>query len=282
MEHIREAIERAKEGHLTDPQSPRTMAGTGPLLQQPQLLNAGGANETLPEIEEVRLNAVQLEDNRLISHDVADPRSKSIDMLRTQVLQSMNLNSWQLLGVTSPTADCGKSVIATNLALSMARQSERSVLLIDLDLQKPNVARYLGLKRDRGILGVLEGRIKLMSAIRKARIYSHQFFVLPCEASTSRSSELIASRAMSTTLQEIKRDFRSCTVIIDLPPLLPTDDVLSILPSIDCVLLVAAAETSTVPEVKECGKHLTTVPVVRFVLNKVTDKAAAYYTRYAD
>jgi protein-tyrosine kinase len=282
MEHIREAIERAKEGHVADPRSPGTMAGAGPLLQQPQLLNADGANATRPEIEEVRLNAVQLEDSRLISHDVADPRSKSIDMLRTQVLQSMNLNSWQFLGVTSPMPDCGKSVIAINLALSMARQSERSVLLVDLDFQKPSVAKYLRLKRDRGILGVLEGRTKLLNATKKARIYSHQFFVLPCEASTSRSSELIASRAMSTALQEIKRDFRSCTVIIDLPPLLPSDDVLSILPSIDCVLLVAAAETSTVPEVKECSKHLATVPVVRFVLNKVIDKAAPYYSRYPD
>jgi len=281
MEHIREAIERAKESHVADPQSPGTIAGAGPLLQQPQLLNAGGANATRPEIEEVRLNAVQLEDNRLISHDVADPRSKSIDMLRTQVLQSMNLNSWQLLGVTSPMPNCGKSVIAINLALSMARQSERAVLLVDLDFQKPCVAKYLGLKRDRGILGVLEGRTKLLNATKKARIYNHQFFVLPCEASTSRSSELIASRAMSTILKEIKRDFRSCTVIVDLPPLLPSDDVLSILPSIDCVLLVAAAETSTVPEVKECSKHLATVPVVRFVLNKATDKLAPYYSRYS-
>jgi Mrp family chromosome partitioning ATPase len=250
-------------------------------LQQPQL-NVGATNATWPEIEEVRLNAVQLEENRLISHDVADPRSKSIDMLRTQVLQSMNLNSWQLLGVTSPTAGCGKSVIAINLALSIARQSERSVLLVDMDFQKPHVAKYLGLKRDRGILGMLEGRTKLLSATKKARIYNYQFFVIPCEASTPRSSELMASRAMSTVLQEIKRDFRSCTVIVDLPPLLPSDDVLSILPSIDSVLLVAAAGTSTIPEIRECSKHLGTVPVVRFVLNKVTDKAATYYSRYPE
>ena len=281
MEHIREAIERAKEEPLATPQSPGVSGPSGPLSQKP-LLNDSVRNGVRSDFEEVRLNAVHLEDYRIISHDVADLRSKSIDMLRTQVLQSMNLNSWQFLGVTSPTAGCGKSVISVNLALSIARQSERSVLLVDMDFQKPQVLRYLGLKRDRGILGVLEGRTKLLNAIKKAQIYNYQVFVLPCEASTLRSSELITSRAMSATLQEIKRDFRACTVIFDLPPMLPSDDVLSILPSLDCVLLVAAAQTSTIPEIKECSKHLATVPVARVVLNKVSGKATTYYSRYAE
>lgn len=279
MEHIREAIERAKEGPVATPQSPATGGQASPLLQRP-LLNDVARDTAKTPFEEFRLNAVHLEDNRIISHDIADPRSKSIDMLRTQVLQSMNLNSWQFLGVTSPTPACGKSVISVNLALSIARQSERSVLLVDMDFQRPQVARYLGLKRDRGLLGVLEGRTKLPDATKRAQIYNYQFFVLPSEASTPRSSELITSRAMSTTLQEIKREFRDCTVIFDLPPMLTSDDVLSIIPSIDCVLLVAAAETSTIPEIKECSKHLATVPVVRVVLNKVNDKSTTYYTRY--
>jgi Mrp family chromosome partitioning ATPase len=272
MEHIREAIERAKET------APPGVPGTGTPLQ-PLLHDSNGAHV---DIEELRLNAVQLEDNRIIAHDVADPRSKPIDMLRTQVLQSMNLNSWQLLGVTSPTASCGKSVISINLALSIARQSERSVLLVDLDFQKPQVAKYLGFKRDVGILGVLEGRTKLSGAVKKTRIYNQQLFVLPCEASTPRSSEFMSSRAMTTVLQDIKRDFRACTVIFDLPPMLPSDDVLSILPNIDCVMLVAAAETSTIPEIKECTKFLEAVPVVRVVLNKASDKVAAYYGRYPE
>ncbi len=155
-------------------------------------------------------------------------------------------------------------------------------MLVDLDFQKPQVAKYLGLKRDRGILSVLEGRMKLVSALKRTHIFNHQLFILPCEASTPRSSEFMASRAMASLLQEIKRDFRSCTVIFDMPPMLPSDEVLSILPSLDCVMLVAAAGTSTVTEIKECSKFLENVPVVRFVLNKVTDKIAPYYTRYGE
>src|SRR6185312_15973715 len=156
MEHIREAIERAKERNVAG--LPGAVPANGTPLQP--LLNDAAVTGSVTDIEEVRLNAVQLEDNRIIAHDVADPRSKAIDMLRTQVLQSMNLNSWQMLGITSPTASCGKSVISINLALSIARQSERSVLLVDFEFQKPQGAKYLGLKRDLGILGVLEGRTK--------------------------------------------------------------------------------------------------------------------------
>ena len=71
-----------------------------------------------------------------MSHDIVDARSKSFDMLRTQVLQSMDLKSWQLLAVTSPTAACGKTTISVNLALSIARQPHRSVLLVDMDPAK--------------------------------------------------------------------------------------------------------------------------------------------------
>src|SRR4029077_10991999 len=109
------------------------------------------------------------------------------------------------LGVTSATEGCGKSVVATNLALSIARQPGRSVLLIDLDLQKPQVANYLGIDCDRGILSVLAGRTNLQDAVVQARIRNGQVLVLPCETPAANSSAWIASRGMSTLLQDIKR-----------------------------------------------------------------------------
>ncbi|MDG4870044.1 hypothetical protein P8631_18810, partial [Guyparkeria sp. 1SP6A2] len=62
------------------------------------------------------------------------------DMLRTQVLQARDDQGWQILAITSPTAGCGKTVTACNLAMSIARLPERSVLLIDMDMMKPKVA----------------------------------------------------------------------------------------------------------------------------------------------
>jgi MinD superfamily P-loop ATPase len=81
---------------------------------------------------------------------------------------------------------------------------------------------------------------------------------------------------MSTLLQAIKRDFKSRIVILDMPPMLTSDDVIAILPQIDCVLLVAAAGASTVSEIKDCSKHLQAAEVVRLVLNKSSEPAIGY------
>jgi capsular exopolysaccharide synthesis family protein len=227
--------------------------------------------------KDVSLNPAHLESKRVIAHDISDPRSRSFDMLRTQVLQSMDLKSWQFLGATSATEGCGKSVVSVNLALSIARQPERSVLLVDLDLQRPQVASSLGIGSDRGLLNVLHGRATLQNSLVQTRIKNCEMAVLPCEAPTLNSSELIASRQMRALLQDIKREFRGWTVVFDLPPLLSSDDVISILPQLDCVLFVVGAGKTTAEEIKECNRHLESAEVVRVVLNKAEDATAAYY-----
>ena len=132
-------------------------------------------------IKNVPLKAAHLESMRIVSHNKDDLRSRSFDMLRTQVLQSMDNAGWQVLAVTSPTAGCGKTVTACNLALSIARLPERSVLLVDLDMRKPKVADYLGIKRDFGLLSVLQGRQNLSDTIVQVGIEREQFLVLPGE-----------------------------------------------------------------------------------------------------
>jgi len=104
-----------------------------------------------------------------------------------------------------------------------------------------------------------------------------ELMVLPAEAATLRSSELLASRAMDVMLQDIRRTFKSQTVIFDMPPLLSGDDVLATLPRIDCVLLVTAVGVSTLHEIKECNRHLQSAEVVRVVLNKAQEPTARYY-----
>ena len=227
---------------------------------------------------DITLDGAHLESKRIIAHDIADPRSRSFDMLRTQVLQSMDMKSWQFLAATSATEGCGKSVVSVNLALSIARQPERSVLLVDLDLRKPQVASYLGIGNERGLLSVLNGRATLQNALVQARVEGREIVVLPCEAPTVNSSEWIASRAMRGLMQDIKRDFRGWTVIFDLPPLLSSDDVISILPQLDCVLFVVGAGKTTAEEIKECNRHLESTEVVRVVLNKAEDTTETYYS----
>ena len=158
---------------------------------------------------EVALDWSHLERHRIVGHNVADPRSRVFDILRTQVLQAMDQKNWQFLAVTSPTEGCGKTVTAINLALSIARQPERSALLIDMDLQRPTVADYLGIKCRQGVQDILERRATLADAIIRADAESCELMVLPATAPTVRSSELIGSRNLDTMLQDIRENFRS-------------------------------------------------------------------------
>lgn len=267
MDSIKHAVElaRAAEG------APNKTAGLAAGLQE------GGRQSPLdPRGSEARLDASHLESARIVAHGSSSLSGRYYDMLRTQVLQEMDKKSWQYLAVTSPTAGCGKSVTACNLAVSIARLPERQVLLVDLDLRKPMVAKYLGLGPHGGVLNVLEGRTALASAVLQASIGPSSFLVLPGSVAASNSSEWMASQTMGTLLQTIKRDYRSRIVIFDLPPMLMGDDVISILPRMDAALLVAGVGSTSVSDIKECQKHLQRTPVVRVVVNKTTESPDSY------
>jgi capsular exopolysaccharide synthesis family protein len=273
MENIRQAIERAKVVAGADRKLSNYRASN---TSQPEL-GFSRPDAIHPPVEEGELDRKWLESKRIVAFNAADLRSRSFDMLRTQVLQSMDLKGWTSLGVTSPTAACGKTMTAVNLAFSIARQHERSVLLVDMDLQKPQVANTLGLECQRGLMGVLQGRSTLADAVTEARIGECQVAVLPAEAATPSSSEWMASRTMNALLKDLRKEYSSHTVIFDLPPLLSSDDVIAIAPQIDCVLLVAAVGTSTVAEIKQCASYLQSTEVIRVVVNKVEEPSAKYY-----
>ena len=93
-------------------------------------------------------------------------------------------------------------------------------------------------------------------------------------SATRQSSELIASHAMSKLLQDLRRDYQ--IIVLDLPPMLLSDDVIALAPQLDCVLLVAAIRLSKVSEVEDCIRHLQPSQLLRVVANKATEANAQY------
>jgi protein-tyrosine kinase len=263
VEQFKQAVNLARGVPLDQERTPSLTKPDGELFHR-------GPAPSDARFKSVELNKTHLESMRIVSYSKENPNSRPFDMLRTQVLQTMDQGGWQLVAVTSATPGCGKTVTACNLALSIARLSERSVLLVDLDFRKPKVAEYLGLKQSSGIVNVLEGRQTLRDAIVQVGNTSDRLLVLPGQSAMA-SSELMASPALDTLLQAIKREFRSRTIILDLPPILAGDDVISVLPKLQSVLLVAAAGSTSVAEIKECNKHLNGTPVIKVVVNKITE-----------
>lgn len=241
-------------------------------LASRSVVSAGGQDSSRrppadQRVQNVRLDEVHLEKARIVAHK-ASPESKSFDVLRTQVLQEMDKNGWQCLGITSPTAKCGKSTIACNLAISIARLADRGVILVDFDLTQPAVANYLGLRPEKGVADVLQGKASPGEVMVNAAVGHVSLLVAPGKGSASHSSDLLASQAMTSMLQTLKRDFRNFIVILDLPSVLTGDEVMSILPRIDAALLVTSAGTSTIADVRDCRDYLERTPIVRVVVNK--------------
>jgi protein-tyrosine kinase len=256
VDSIRQAVERARAGQ--------------------------GAPEGAADVatRTVKLNPAHLESTRIVAYDTAGPEGHYYDMMRTQVLKEMDDHGWQFLIVTSATAGCGKTVTACNLALSIARLAERSVLLVDMDLKKPKVTEYLGIKSKQGLLSVLDGESTLAKVMVEAGIGRSKLLVLPGEVCKSGASEWMASQTMAGLLQTIKREYRSRIVIFDMPPMLTGDEVISVLPQMEAVLLVAGIGNTSVSDIKECHKHLKSTPVVRVVVNRVTEATDAFYGYY--
>src|SRR6476661_8915976 len=101
MEKISHALERARRSRSAGTHPQRQM---DPAISQPSF-HADGFSADASQMwsKQVTLSGAHLESNRIVAHDIANPQSKSFDMLRTQVLHAMEANSWQILGITSPT-----------------------------------------------------------------------------------------------------------------------------------------------------------------------------------
>ena len=84
----------------------------------------------------------------------------------------------------------------------------------------------------------------------------------------------MGSHAMSKLLQDLRRDYQ--IIVLDLPPMLLSDDVIALAPQLDCVLLVAAIGLSKVSEVEDCIRHLQPSQLLRVVANKATEANAQY------
>jgi len=270
MERIKLAIERARQqasaaagAAASRPQRSAEAPEPGPAV--PDL---GAAVDLLP------LDPGHLERNRIVTLDRDNPLRGPFDLLRTQVLQKMQEHGWRTMAVTSPSVQSGKTVVAINLALSIAHHPERTALLVDFDLRHPSVAPYLGLPGGTSLNEVLGGQAELGSAIVHAGIPG--FLVLPTQRKVAGSAEVLSSERVGRILRSLRDDYPERIVVLDLPPVTAVDDVIAVLPRVDCVLLVVGSGSSTKQEIEESRRHLARFNLLGVVVNKVTGPTARY------
>ena len=275
MERIKEAIEKAKTQRVVADEIRKPV----PSLEVVRQVTEAPVTPVRPESAEVSdgdiryrqtpvvtLDADHLENQRIVAHQKSHPASWAFDLLRTQILQKMDEHGWRTLAVTSPTMESGKTVVAINLAIGIAQQTNRTALLVDLDLRRPRVAGALGLKAEVSLNQVLEGSRRVEEAMVNPGLA--RMVVLPTRHPMPRSAELLGSGKVGNLMTELRDRYADRVIVVDLPPVLAADDVLAVLPRVDCVLMVVGNGTSTRKEIEESMNRLSKSNLLGVVLNK--------------
>jgi polysaccharide biosynthesis transport protein len=195
----------------------------------------------------------------------------------------------RVLVVTSPVPGDGKTTVATNLALAIAR-SGRRVLLIDADLRGGRIARALSLTRTPGLSEVLAGTMlgaqvaQELPAVSEGQVALH---VLTTGAATSAPARLLASSRAEELIAWARSTYEM--VIIDTPPVTSIADATILAPLSDGVVLVARSGATLRDAIAFAMEqlHIVRAPVLGAVLNDVDlrregayDSAYEYYGRY--
>ncbi|WP_331376000.1 CpsD/CapB family tyrosine-protein kinase [Sinorhizobium chiapasense] len=228
--------------------------------------NRAGSEPLWEKLPPLRTDVRVAAGNRIVTASRLNPAYAVFDMMRTKLLQQLQQNNWTTVAITSPTPGCGKTFVALNLAFSLANQRECRTVLVDLDLKRPQVAKMLGVEAPSTIETFLKGESELAGVFLRHR---DNLAIGANSQAVPFSAELLQSRETGRVLQEMRQRMSPDVVLFDMPPMLSNDDVVAFLPNVDCVILVAAAEQSTLGEVDVCEQELSErTNVLGVVLNK--------------
>jgi len=266
MERIKEALELARQERIKNGGS----------------VSNNRANESLQSVEDqdikytstrtVPMPVNELREKRIITEQ-QNRISDAYRILRTQVLQRLNEKNWNTLAVTSPGSGAGKSLTAINLAVSLAREVDNTVLLIDANLRSPKLDKYFDFHAEYGLSDYLLHDKPLGEMLVNPEGVS-RFVMLPAGRAIANSSEMLSSPKMQRLVDEVKYRYPSRIVIFDLPPLLDSSDALAFIPNADATLIVIEEGKTQERELKQTFELLQGNEVIGTVLNKAytTDK----------
>ncbi len=282
MDRLQVAIERARKqraevlkdgtgaGPLTEVGGAPAAATTSAPASRPSLTPRDALWANLKPVD---LDAPELGNNRMMSYQ-GGPHAVPYDLLRTRMLHQIRQNNWRYIGIVSPTAECGKTTAAANLAFAFSQHPELRVILLDLDLRRPSLARIMGQKVEHGMQDVLRGTVDFADHAR--RLGDNVAIGYNCHSARN-PSELLQSRQTEEQIAAITRRFEPDLVLIDLPPMMSTDDNFGFLSKVDAALLMVAAEQSTNDQIEVALRHLGDLTTVMgIVLNKCRHFGGAY------
>jgi polysaccharide biosynthesis transport protein len=222
----------------------------------------------------VAVDMARLRRNRLIVAGSNGNLGEAYKLLRTRIFHRTRQDRQNALMLTSPLPHEGKTLTAINLAIAISQRAGQTVLLVDGDLRRPSICRYLGLPPGPGLMDYLTTGYPLAESLVHPEGLTN-LVVLPAGRSTTQAAELLSSSLMANLVQELKHFFPDRYLLFDLPPLLYADP-LAIAHLLDGIILVVEAGSTPREEITRAQALLTDFPVLGWVLNKIDVRAISY------
>ena len=184
-----------------------------------------------------------------------------------------------LILVTSAVPGEGKTFTALNLALSLAREPDIEVLLVDGDVAQPSLSASLGITSRPGVTDVLaDPALDFASIICPTSI--DRLFVAPAGARRDNSPELFASARMAALMEDLARRVAPGVVVFDSPPVLATNEAQVLSRYVGQIVMVVRADVTEQRVVTEALGLLDRTKPVSAVLNKVESSLISRYYSY--
>jgi Mrp family chromosome partitioning ATPase len=266
MEKLQAAIEKARKQR--DDAAPARGRGTTEKRSSPD--TAAQLWDTLRALE---VSEDMVKKNRLVAFS-STKVAGSYDMLRTRMVQQARSNDWKRVAIISPHSGCGKTTTSANLVASFSRQTDQRAMVMDLDMRRPSLASMLGWECVHTMGDVLQGKI---SFAEHGCRYDRNVALGMNKQPVKNASEILQSQMATEILNQIEADYAPDITLYEMPPLMGTDDNIGFLKNVDCALLLAEAEKTTVDQVDAAERQLAELTnVMGVVLNKSHYTSSAY------
>jgi protein-tyrosine kinase len=240
--------------------------------------------QTLLHIDLQRLEKmgfVGLETSRnLINEEYREIKRKLLTNAFGPLASTMSNSNIIMISSARPAE--GKTFTAVNLALSIAAEQDKTVLLVDADVLKPNVFRTLDIEPKNGLMEYLLGAVDDLSDI----IYHTsvpKLRLIPAGQSHHLSTELLASAVMKKTVEEFSNRYPDRVVIIDTPPLIGINETAVLANLAGQAVIVVEEGRSKLNDIQRAVERLNPDMAIGFVVNKSTtfsDKGGYYGYQY--
>lgn len=215
---------------------------------------------------QVQLDRGALVENKCVCITPGAAEIDNYKVLRAQIMQKTKEKGWNTLMVTSAQPGEGKTLTAINLAITLAKEFNQTVLLVDCDLRKQDIHKRFGYKSDRGLGDFLLNGCSLNEIISWPGV--EKMTLISGGQIIQDTTELLGSPKMKSLVAEMKERYADRYVIFDLPSLAAGADAMTFAPLVDGIVMVTQAGRNSIKEINKAMELIPREKLLGFVLNR--------------